>query len=82
MMFNAEIMETIAKTEIEEIKRTPKKMFKSLNYRYLINGKLLMLLQLGLLSQEDYQSIITDWDCSEEQLIVDAIKDQITNGGF
>ena len=78
MMFKAEIMETIAKTEIEEIKRTPKKMFKSLNYRYMINGKLLMLLQLGLLSQEDYQSIITDWDCSEEN----TIKDQITNGGF
>lgn len=81
-MFTNETMETIAKAEIEEIKKTPKKMFKSLNYRYMINGKLLMLLQLGLLSQEDYQSIITDWDCSEEQLIVDAIKDQITNGGF
>ena len=78
MMFNAEIMETIAKTEIEEIKKTPKKMFKSLNYRYLINGKLLMLLQLGLLSQEEYQPIITSWDCSEDN----TIKDQITNGGF
>ena len=78
MMFNAEIMETIAKTEIEEIKKTSKKMFKSLNYRYLINGKLLMLLQLGLLSQEDYQSIITGWDCAEEN----TIKDQITNRGF
>ena len=77
-MFNAETMETIAKAEIEEIKKTSKKMFKSLNYRYMINGKLLMLLQLGLLSQEDYQSIITGWDCSEEN----TIKDQITNGGF
>ncbi|MBO7695091.1 MAG: hypothetical protein J6T10_20925 [Methanobrevibacter sp.] len=78
MMFKAEIMETIAKTEIEEIKKTPKKMFKSLNYRYLINGKLLMLLQLGILSQEEYQTIITAWDCSEDN----TIKDQITNGGF
>ena len=78
MMFKAEIMETIAKTEIEEIKKTPKKMFKSLNYRYLINGKLLMLLQLGILSHEEYQTIITAWDCSEDN----TIKDQITNGGF
>lgn len=78
MMFTNETMETIAKAEIEEIKKTPKKMFKSLNYRYLINGKLLMLLQLGLLSQEEYQSIITGWDCLEEN----TIKDQITNGGF
>ena len=78
MMFKAEIMETIAKIEIEEIKKTPKKMFKSLNYRYLINGKLLMLLQLGILSQEEYQTIITAWDCSEDN----TIKDQITNGGF
>lgn len=77
-MFKAEIMETIAKIEIEEIKKTPKKMFKSLNYRYLINGKLLMLLQLGILSQEEYQTIITAWDCSEDN----TIKDQITNGGF
>ena len=77
-MFTNETMETIAKAEIEEIKKTPKKMFKSLNYRYLINGKLLMLLQLGLLSQEEYQSIITGWDCLEEN----TIKDQITNGGF
>ena len=78
MLFTNEAIESIAKAEIEEIKRTPNRMFKSLNYRYMINGKLLMLLQLGILSQEEYQTIITNWDCSEENVV----KDQITNGGF
>ena len=79
MLYTANTMHSIAQKEVEEIKKELKYNYQNIIlYRHLKFGKLLMLLQLGLITTDEYYEIRDLFDKGNETLI----KDEITNGGF
>ena len=78
MLFTANAMEYIAQKEVEEIKKDLKYNYQNIIlYRHLKMGKLLMLLQLGLITIDEYNEIKELFYKDNETLI----RDEITNGG-
>lgn len=78
MLFTANAMEYIAQKEVEEIKKELKYNYQNIIlYRHLKIGKVLMLLQLGLITVDEYNEIRNLFDKGNETLI----RDEITNGG-